>query len=503
MRTFPGFLRLGWGSAAAALTLVACATPTTSDGPSPFDDEHELTGESDLLSGAPVNDSIPDDSKADAVYPQTFDVRAQQSPVKSQGSRGVCSIFATTAQVENLYIQAGMQAPDFSEQYLQWATKFLSGEFTYTDGSSGAVNLATVVSYGTVAESVWPYETQPWTAANDAACAGDDKPTRCFTNGEPPAAAANAEKFKVPSSRWLNTNAIKAHLTEKQNGVVVGMKFFYQSWNHRRSTLPVSTEYWQKGYVTYPNAEDKTESAKQSAGHAIHIIGWDDNLEVVMRDATGAPVLDDAGQPRKEKGFWLFKNSWGTAGFGIANEFGPGYGWLSYRYVKEYGSAVVGTVPVLALPPEVCDDAAAADEDNDGQANCLDTDCGMAPSCEPSATEHVYAATPAAAIPDDNETGVSSVIDATHAGTIVAAKVAVKVTHTYQGDLNVTLVKGDVVKVLHNNTGGSADNLEINVSLPELVGKANQGPYTLKVVDNAGQDIGTLDSWSVTVEVTP
>jgi hypothetical protein len=38
-----------------------------------------------------------------------------------------------------------------------------------------------------------------------------------------------------------------------------------------------------------------------------------------------------------EKGFWLFKNSWGTASFGVENPYGAGYGWLSYRYVDEYG----------------------------------------------------------------------------------------------------------------------------------------------------------------------
>ncbi len=39
--------------------------------------------------------------------------------------------------------------------------------------------------------------------------------------------------------------------------------------------------------------------------------------------------------PVMEKGFFLFKNSWGTSGFGILNRFGPGYGWISYAYVAD------------------------------------------------------------------------------------------------------------------------------------------------------------------------
>ena len=31
--------------------------------------------------------------------------------------------------------------------------------------------------------------------------------------------------------------------------VAVGFDFFYQSWNHRKSTLPINTGYWNEGYV--------------------------------------------------------------------------------------------------------------------------------------------------------------------------------------------------------------------------------------------------------------
>src|SRR5262245_17664180 len=118
---------------------VACAADGD-EGPTPYDDDAPVQA-GDINAGAPANDTLPDDNKADANYPAKFEL-GDQSPVKSQGSRGVCSIFASTAQIENLYIKPGMPVAeaDFSEQYLQWATKNLYGGFRNTGGSTSEVN---------------------------------------------------------------------------------------------------------------------------------------------------------------------------------------------------------------------------------------------------------------------------------------------------------------------------------------------------------------------------
>jgi len=484
-----------------SIPLFAACAASEDELPTPYDDEFPVS-EDNVNQGAPDNNTLPDDNKADAVYPAKFEL-GDQSPVKSQGSRGVCSIFATVALVENLYIKAGMPVAeaDFSEQYLQWASKSLNGSFKNTEGSSSDVNLQTMVRFGTVKEGAWPYESFPWSASNDPACgSGDNKPTRCYTNGEPPQSAVDAQKFKLPSKRWINTNSIKAHLTSKQSGVNVGMTFFYQAWNHRGSKLPIDADLWRKGVVTYPNAKDKQSSLENRAGHAIAIIGWDDNLEIPMRDGDGKPVLDAQGNPRMEKGFWLFKNSWGTTSFGVAHPYGAGYGWLSYQYVKEYGSAVVAEMPTIDTPAEVCDDVAEIDEDGDGQANCSDADCSMHPACHSDGgTAYDYSASPNAAIPDYLPSGLSSSIEVADVGEIVDAKVTVDITHTWRGDLVVKLVKGDDTITLHDREGGSLDDLKETYSLPTLTGEQLSGTWTLVVSDNARYDTGHLNSWSLEV----
>ena len=143
----------------------------------------------------------------------------------------------------------------------------------------------------------------------------------------------------------MSTSSIKNVVYERRQGVVVGLDFFYQSWNHRKSTLPTTPSYWNRGYVLYPNAADKRASEMQRAGHSVQIVGWDDNLEVQTVDAQGKPVFDAQGKPVKEKGFYVFKNSWGTTGFGIQHPAGPGYGYISYRYVREYGSGYTADPP--------------------------------------------------------------------------------------------------------------------------------------------------------------
>jgi PKD repeat protein len=78
------------------------------------------------------------------------------------------------------------------------------------------------------------------------------------------------------------------------------------------------------------------------------------------------------------------------------------------------------------------------------------------------------------------------------------ASVTVAIIHTYQGDLKVDLVAPDgTLYNIHNRTGGSADNINKTVTL-NLSSEALNGVWKLRVNDNAGGDVGRIDSWSVT-----
>ena len=324
----------------------------TNWGSAPLGDYEALTQD------APDNDSLPNEMKADYPYPkQHFELMEFQSPVRNQGGRGVCSIFSTVALMEHLYLTAGHGNLDFSEQFLQWSAKFNEQAYPYTSGSSPEANLRAISHHGLPLEADWPYESNPWGAREDAACGkvsctrGSDcetgscknkvceAPTRCHTNGEPPESARQAKAYFLNEGRYLSTRSIKDHIQFKKTAVVVGLDFFYQAWNHRGSPLPVNSDNWAQGYVLTPNAKDIEESHKKRAGHSVLIVGWDDELTVARRDEDGAIMRDAEGEPIVDKGFYLFKNSWGTTSFGIKNPQGPGYGWISKAHVEAHGSA--------------------------------------------------------------------------------------------------------------------------------------------------------------------
>ena len=99
----------------------------------------------------------------------------------------------------------------------------------------------------------------------------------------------------------------------------------------------------------------------------------------------------------------------------------------------------------------------------------------------------------------DNATVNSPITVSGRAGSGSATTpVAVNIVHTYIGDLKVDLVAPDgSVYVLHNRTGGSADNI-VQTYTVNLSSEALNGTWNLRVNDNANADTGRIDTWSIT-----
>ncbi len=479
---------------AAGMAWIGCA------GGGEEEEDPPLTDLDVLMADAPQkgDDGYPSDVKADGVPPARFTNLVElQSPVRSQGRRGVCSIFSTVALMEHLYIKAAVDAdPDFSEQYLQWSVKNEVGSFPRSSGSNASSNLRAITRYGIVSEEAWPYETSQWNSTDDPECTGDDDvPTKCYTNGDPPESAADAEKFKLPSSRWLSSqpSSIKAFIHNNQQGVIVGGTFFYQSWNHGRSTLPTNSEYKGKGWVLAPNAKDREESLKNRAGHSFLLVGWDDELEVQEVDENGDKRVDAQDSPVTQKGFFLFKNSWGTGSWG-SNSGWSGYGWISYDYVDDHLSAISAATPVRVIPDEVCGDG--EDNDEDGKTDCDDSDCADEPQCQTG--PQTYTNDSKVDIPDDDPAGAFSTIEVTSGGEVEAVMVEVDITHTYAGDLEIRLIHPDGTDVqLQEPTSESTDDIHKTYPVNAFAGKPAAGTWTLKVIDHARMDTGTLDRWTL------
>ncbi|MCL2912492.1 S8 family serine peptidase [Shewanella corallii] len=114
--------------------------------------------------------------------------------------------------------------------------------------------------------------------------------------------------------------------------------------------------------------------------------------------------------------------------------------------------------------------------------------------------DYPYENTTPVDLPDNDPNGIESTIDVTDDVTIFGVTADVNITHTWIGDLIVSLVSPDGTEtVMHNRSGGSADDLVETYELNDFNGEMAGGTWTLKVSDNAGADLGTLNSWGLVI----
>ncbi|HEX8384771.1 MAG TPA: proprotein convertase P-domain-containing protein [Rubricoccaceae bacterium] len=142
--------------------------------------------------------------------------------------------------------------------------------------------------------------------------------------------------------------------------------------------------------------------------------------------------------------------------------------------------------------------------------------------------DYLYSNTTPVTIPDNAcPTDVTSTIVVPAGFDPIALKVGVNLTHTYRGDLNLRIAnpQGTVVGLL-DDVGGSAENLDAlfsdsgaagafssgdhSVAAPfyDVEGRAGaplapladqlpSGTWTLRVCDDAGQDLGSVNQWAL------
>jgi hypothetical protein len=129
--------------------------------------------------------------------------------------------------------------------------------------------------------------------------------------------------------------------------------------------------------------------------------------------------------------------------------------------------------------------------------NCF-TPSGNRCTNPPPAGNH-YASTTAAPIPDNTAAGVTSTITVPDALTVGTLAVTLDVSHTYVGDLTITLQHGAVTHTLWAKTGGRQQDIQQTFTVDAFHGQAAQGEWILKIVDSASMDDGTLNSWSLDI----
>ena len=93
----------------------------------------------------------------------------------------------------------------------------------------------------------------------------------------------------------------------------------------------------------------------------------------------------------------------------------------------------------------------------------------------------------------------SDAITVSDSGTATSISVAVDITHTYIGDLQIDLVAPDgTTETLRTRSGGGANSIDKTYT-PPFGSVAISGVWTLQVHDRASRDTGFLNSWTLTI----
>ena len=112
--------------------------------------------------------------------------------------------------------------------------------------------------------------------------------------------------------------------------------------------------------------------------------------------------------------------------------------------------------------------------------------------------EFTYTNDTPVAIPDDSPEGISSVINVQDDLIIFDSETYLNITHSYIGDLVVTLTSpAGTTATLHNQAGGSNDDIDQSFSSSAFNGESTLGDWTLKIVDTYAADTGDLNNWAV------
>jgi len=196
-----------------------------------------------------------------------------------------------------------------------------------------------------------------------------------------------------------------------------------------------------------------------------------------------------------------------------------------------YNCTGAGATSMCTLVEHACNDG--MDNDNDGVSDAADTDCQIPayfPACAAGQSLWVFKSVDIPkAIPDYPGVGPTSLIGAgMTSGNIARAAALYNITHTWDSDLDISLVRptGTTLDVCSDN-GSLDDNFTNTVldstcstsvtvgagpfagcyqpetSFSSFAGTSPTGFWKLQISDDASGDVGTLNSWAMIFCTTP
>ncbi len=258
-----------------------------------------------------------------------FPLRDDLTCVRSQGRRGTCVAFGTTAAVETAVHVTNGNKVNLSEQHAYWYGEIgvgFSGRYSYGLNTLDYVLDVESSGYELKKERVWNYNP----SLSMGAQSGNTYPNSCvgyfgeectdyafqsvenqilgfFVHPDP---NPNAGAFSITQAVEIGTDTAGLDFAQWVLDAEIGLVVAVDVTASFRAPNA-------DGYVTY------TPNEAVLGGHAMHVAGWVPNADL--------PALAPTGSGG---GYYVLKNSWGEAAGDC------GYYYVPYDYLLDYGRSL-------------------------------------------------------------------------------------------------------------------------------------------------------------------
>ncbi|MDE7389780.1 MAG: hypothetical protein K2M82_02420 [Lachnospiraceae bacterium] len=212
--------------------------------------------------------------------------RSVCTPVRDQGSYQTCWAFSAMASLESFLLKNGKGERDLSEQHLSW---WATSDYN-RDGTGWQMNGLTVGGYNMISTGY----LMSWQGAKNE----NDLPYYVGGNNLPDNMDSVGNSYNVTGIVYVGEDIQSVKTAVYKYGAVATSYNSANYYNYGR------TAYYQPGPTS------------RMSGHAVAIVGWDDNYSKENFSSVARPSSDGA---------WLVKNSWGD------DVCDNGYLWISYE----------------------------------------------------------------------------------------------------------------------------------------------------------------------------
>ena len=230
-----------------------------------------------------------------AVLASEVDLRSEMPPIKGQGKRGTCSVFAATSIMEFLLKKNTGYYINLSEEYNYWIAKkytltnSLLKTYESVDALAGYLALEGY-KFGAALESDFPYQPNNRFQLSDPTCTIVDGSyvNRCFSYE--PSDTVPVKKYKV-DTQYIERENIGQFIIKNKKPVLINILWCYDVINQAT------------GRISMPSEED----LHNCGGHVITLVGYNENNNE-----------------------FIFRNSWGES-------WGDhGYGYIPEQYINQH-----------------------------------------------------------------------------------------------------------------------------------------------------------------------